>query len=283
MKKDEYIATVIKYVNDKATDVATGNFEQILNALAIERIEKNIYFKLAKYNDIPNNYIEDIHFGCLCKKRSGLKITEGIYCNAYLNNQFKRYFKYKKIDESWQESFLLLVRFYLYFQEATRVNLNNKYFKEWTQTFFTENTWQKVCNLNDFKKVSGIYALVLDEYDKCYIGQAVDIKKRVLEHWRKDSFVTKGIDLFRAKDTTRIYVIPLCLEKLDQSEYDYVSAIPSEYRLNFLQGGSIDFHEKSRTSLFFEDNKIGNSFFETREKYYEYLERKEKEMQHFFE
>lgn len=72
----------------------------------------------------------------------------------------------------------------------------------------------------------------------------------MLEHWRKDSFVTKGIDLFRAKDTTRIYVIPFCLEKLDQSEYDYVSAIPSEYRLNILQGGSIDFHEKSRTSLF---------------------------------
>lgn len=278
MRNDEYTATVIKYVDDEAVDIATGNFKQVVKKLRVEKIEKNVYFKLAAYNDVPYTYVQDIHFGCSCKKRGGLKITQGIYCNAYLNNQFKRYLKDKK---GWGpfESFLLLVRFSLYFYEATQLNPKSKYFSEWTKHFFEDKKWLEVKNLNDFNKISGIYALILDEYAKCYIGQSIDIKRRVISHWRTDSFVTQGIDLFRAKDTTRIFVLPLLGNNLDQAEYDKVGAIPDEYRLNFLQGGSIEYHEKTGKDLLFEDS-LGESLFGAGAVSHN---RMEKEMIHYFE
>lgn len=242
-------ATVVKYVDDKAVATATGTFEEVVEQLNITETRANTYYKLARFNDIPYDYVEDVHFGCLCKKISGLKITEGIYCNAYLNYLFKIYLK----GETSMGTFRHLLYFRSRFQEATQIAKNSENFEEWTQQFFETTTWQKVADLNDFKGTSGLYALILDEYAKCYIGQSENIRKRIPEHWRNDRFVTNGIDLFRAKDTTRIYVIPLSEKELDQNEYNYVGAIPSEYRLNYLQGGTIAFHEAQNTSPLFDD------------------------------
>ena len=82
----EYIATVVKYNKNGVCGIATGTFEEICKVFDVENMTNDIYFKLAQFNDTTYDYIEEKHFGCLCKKRGGLKITEGIYCNAYFNN-----------------------------------------------------------------------------------------------------------------------------------------------------------------------------------------------------
>ncbi len=62
---------------------------------------------------------------------------------------------------------------------------------------------------------------------------------------------TLGIDLFRAKDTTRIYVINS--SHMNPIEYDAVSRIPTINRLNVLLGGTIDYHNETGHPLFFDD------------------------------
>ena len=77
---------------------------------------------------------------------------------------------------------------------------------------------RQIFDLNDCKEMCGIYVLVLDEYKQVYIGQAKDIKKRVMQHWSKqkpfDRLIFGGvnnsvlsIDCFGALDTTRIFVL----------------------------------------------------------------------------
>lgn len=272
----EYVATVVKYDKEGICGVATGTFEQVFEKLDIENMTNDMYFKLYRFNVITYDYIEEEHFGCYCKKRGGLKINEGIYCNAYYNNQIKRYLK----DEEWRkyESFLLLVRFYIFFKEATQLpsEEKKKRFDIWIKNYFRD--WNEVYDLNKYRSISGIYALILDDYAKCYIGQARNIKNRILEHWRKDSFVTQGIDLFRAKDTTRIYAIPLEEKTLDANEFLCVQKIPMEFRLNILQGGSVEFHFSSNTSIFFHDDSD-----EDRKAWLIQQENKEKKLFDFFQ
>ncbi len=250
MGNDLFRATVNKYIDNKMVATATGSFLEIIEKLNITEI-KNTYFKLARYDNVTYDYIEDIHFGCHCKKRGGLKITEGIYCNAYLNYLFKTYLQ----GNNYMNTFSGLVSRYFTFQEAIQNTNKKEDFEKWTQQFFEIPLWKKVTKLNDFNETSGLYALILDEYIKCYIGQAENIKRRILQHWSVDKFFTHGIDLFRAKDTTRIYVIPLSAKELNKNEYCCVCMIPREYRMNLLQGGDMSFHESNNTSPFFEDDK----------------------------
>lgn len=74
--------------------------------------------------------------------------------------------------------------------------------------------FKEIFNLNECKDV-GFYLMVLDEYKQIYIGVSDNIKKRIIEHWRKKPhcliFGNKEtsklyIDSFKALDTTRIYI-----------------------------------------------------------------------------
>lgn len=74
--------------------------------------------------------------------------------------------------------------------------------------------FKEIFNLNECKDV-GFYLMVLDEYKQVYIGVSDNIKKRIIEHWRKKPhcliFGNKEtsklcIDSFKALDTTRIYI-----------------------------------------------------------------------------
>lgn len=104
----------------------------------------------------------------------------------------------------------------------------------------------EVFDLNSCKGVSGIYIMVLDKYKQMYIGQASDIKRRILKHWSTqkpfDRLIFGGvdnsvlsIDSFGALDTTRIYILETL--SLDWSEKKIVNYVPSIYRLNRIGGG----------------------------------------------
>ena len=105
---------------------------------------------------------------------------------------------------------------------------------------------REVLDLDSCKGISGIYIMVLDGYKQMYIGQASDIKRRILKHWstkkpfdrlifgRVDNSIL-SIDSFGALDTTRIFVLETYA--LDVSEKMAVGKIPGIYKLNRIGGG----------------------------------------------
>lgn len=99
---------------------------------------------------------------------------------------------------------------------------------------------RKITNLNDIKGASGIYMLVFDAYNACYIGQAKDMKARILKHW--STGFGSSADMFRALDTTRIFVLPLegdeYRAKVNPMEYYLTKMIPSYTLVNAVVGGS---------------------------------------------
>lgn len=107
---------------------------------------------------------------------------------------------------------------------------------------------KQIFDLNDCKGMCGIYVMVLDEYKQVYVGQAQDIKRRIMHHWSRkkpfDRLIFGGadnsvlsIDCFGALDTTRIFVLETY--SLDSSEKLLVSKMPPHFRLNRIGGGTI--------------------------------------------
>ena len=105
---------------------------------------------------------------------------------------------------------------------------------------------KEIFDLNDCSGIRGIYIMVLDEYKQVYIGQANDIKKRIMTHWSKQKEFDRllcgnlnesvmSIDSFGALDTTRIFV--LATDSIDFYEKDILSKFPPYLKLNRIGGG----------------------------------------------
>ena len=238
-------ASICKDKNRIAT--ATGTIAEIIEKLPDV---PDGYYLLEYYKDLSyQEIVSEKHFGCLCKKRGGLNITESVYCNWLANALIKEARKGVYID-----SFSTVAYWSLLVSGRLEHIPNLDSFSKWSSDFFESGKWKRVVDLNEQKDQSGVYAMLLDKYGLCYIGQAEDIRKRILAHWRVDKMGTLGIDLFRAKDTTRIYVINT--PRMNSNEYKAVSQIPTMNRLNVLHGGTIDYHIETGQPLFFEDYDI---------------------------
>ena len=95
---------------------------------------------------------------------------------------------------------------------------------------------EEIKSIETCKKKTGIYVLVLDEYNVCYIGQSVDVKRRILQHWnKKNYFDGTGIDMFGAYDTTRIFALTCPKDNLDNIEYDMIQTVNEKYTLNVIR------------------------------------------------
>lgn len=105
---------------------------------------------------------------------------------------------------------------------------------------------KQIFDLYDCDKMEGIYILVLDKYKQIYIGQSKDIKRRILQHWRKKKEFDKlicgrinssilSIDVFGCLDTTRIFVLETT--NLDYLENRLLNSINKKYILNRTAGG----------------------------------------------
>lgn len=110
--------------------------------------------------------------------------------------------------------------------------------------------FKNVTNLNDYKGVTGIYIMILDEYKRLYVGIARDIKQRIFQHWGNvmplDRLIFGGveksilsIDSFMRFDTTRILVYPKSgsNEELGELEYQLIRCFSPEFLQNRTDGG----------------------------------------------
>lgn len=196
------------------------------------------------------------HFGVKATSIGGLKLSEESFINSFLNNNIQKYAKQKEYNKTSLSSFTFAYELIHDFWFADRMKtlkqntpegfnaaLNNflRKFKE----------FQKVENLDALKERNGIYLLVLDEYNSCYLGQSNDLRKRIMRHWsRNDYFTGTGIDMFKAKDTTRIYVaFTEGKHQINSLEHQAINYMPARYALNCLSGGDIDYLAENELSL----------------------------------
>ncbi|MEF2978101.1 GIY-YIG nuclease family protein [Subtercola sp. YIM 133946] len=93
-----------------------------------------------------------------------------------------------------------------------------------------------------------IYIMILDDYKQAYIGQSVNLRRRIKGHWagmlQFDRLLwgqphesVLGIDVFRPLDTTRFYAAKT------RNGYDLeeklVGSIRPDYLLNRIGGGQM--------------------------------------------
>ena len=159
-----------------------------------------------------------IHFGI------NIKEDEYLTRENYISN-----YKQEKATHSLDEALENYDKNIAYFEKLTKENFENELNK-----FFTK--FKKFREIHDLNKCdcNGFYVMVLDKYKQVYIGVADNIKKRILQHWRKrpNCLVEKGkdksklcIDSFRALDTTRIFVYADSFFKFEMDLTDRKSVV----------------------------------------------------------
>lgn len=188
------------------------------------------------------------HFGVRVSSIGGFKVSEESFVNSFLNYEVKEYAKYKKSVGNQTIVFNFayeLIHDFWYIDRMKTIKQNTpEKFNSALEGFLKKfKGFQSLKNLNDVKGKKGIYLLVLDEYNVCYLGQTNDIRTRIMRHWsRNDYFTGTGIDMFKAKDTTRIYyALAEGKNKINSLEHRVINEMPSRYTLNCMAGGDIDY------------------------------------------
>lgn len=107
----------------------------------------------------------------------------------------------------------------------------------------------QVQSLAEWDGVEGVYVMVFDEYRQFYVGQSVDLRRRIKAHWSKRKSFDRlllgspydsifPVDELRALDTTRIYAKattnPFDLEQRTEAASD------QRFCLNRMMGGQPD-------------------------------------------
>lgn len=236
--------SIIQYDReDKPICTLTGTFTEIFGRLKETEGEEfpKYYYRVAV---LSQNTMRERgnaeYFGVQITCLGGFKFNIPETLNRYLNRSIKEYAK--GID---QDFLYLLVRYVNYIHKIKRLE-NNTAEKMEEQINKLKKRYRKLVEVKDlsqYREKEGIYILVLDEYHVCYVGQSYDIKKRIMRHWsRQDYFSGTGIDMFKAYDTTRIFVLECSGRRVNINEHHMIDLIDSPYTLNCMTGGDAQYH-----------------------------------------
>jgi len=178
-------------------------------------------------------------------KHFNLDITEkesnNINIKSYLNLNFKNR------DDDFIEEQTKRIKYNYELNMKYFNSLDNKEFNNYLSDFMSKNKFKEVFNLKEYRRVPGIYVLVLDKYKQVYIGLSEKgITERIKQHWnaKKDSErlifgrafnSVLSIDSFGALDTTRVFV--KTEGNLYAIENRIVDEFDNKYLLNRTMGG----------------------------------------------
>lgn len=230
-------------------DTYTGTLKEILDK--IENYHQYYFRITALGKGTVSTRVKETYFGVKISSIGGLKQTEADYLNNFLNYIIRQYNENEYLWSFWD----VINHDLWYLEKMEQLSQNSKSdFTTAINNFLAANIqFTEISNLNTVQGIPGIYLLILDEYNVCYIGQSKNIRKRIMEHWSNSKYFSgTGIDLFKAKDTTRIYVFPMINEEyeyIDCYENVLVNNIPKRFTLNILTGGSIDYLVKNNLSF----------------------------------
>ncbi len=122
-----------------------------------------------------------------------------------------------------------------------------EYFENAVSTMLERNrNLRPVSDLRKWDGAIGLYVMVLDDYRQCYIGQTMDVRRRIKSHWAGTKQFDRllwgavhesviSIDAFRALDTTRIFAARTV--NADELETRIVNKFPADLLLNRINGG----------------------------------------------
>lgn len=232
----------------------TGTFTAIFDS--IHNFEHYYYRVTALGKTDRQGRLYTEHFGVRTSSLGGFKLSEESFINSYLNHNVQEYAKQKAQDTPYPFDFNFayeLIHDFWFTDRLKTVKQNtSEGFNSALDNFLRKfKEFRQLDNLNDVKGKKGIYLLVLDEYNICYLGQAYDIRKRIMRHWsRNDYFTGTGIDMFKAKDTTRIFfALTEKKRSINSLEHRAISGMPSRYTLNCMAGGDIDYLAENKLSI----------------------------------
>ena len=196
------------------------------------------YYRLDPFNRCPRGKKSVEHFGVMVSNEGSNSFDMGIYSNQFLNYLLS----FCETPQELLRYMNLNLKFHYEKIEALSLLDHDSFDKELSSFLSSVQFFGEIYDLSEVKDCSGLYLMVLDDYASCYIGQSKNIKTRIQQHWKKMNYGTIGIDMFKALDTTRIYV--LCTSRevtqhmIDKLEYMFIHTIDSKYLLNQLGGGS---------------------------------------------
>ncbi len=220
------------------------------------------YFDFGEYE---NN--RQFHFGVLIKVSERSKLTRENYCTPtnkcrkshteWLKDRVKydgwripnsTYADFEHYSDEWVQAQYEDCMLNYDYNMAYFSKLDFLDFDKTLKNFVSENKFKQIEDLNEVDGTVGFYILVLDEYKQVYIGQALDIKRRILQHWSaKKSFdrlifgtvetSVLSIDSFGALDTTRIFYKKRTNKNIHEQEEQLVAAFDDQYTLNRIAGG----------------------------------------------
>lgn len=245
---------------DNLIDTISCNFKELVS---YDNFHK-YYYRYAKYADTPKSS-KIIHFNVQTKTMNNGYFSEADYFNRYLNYAVKEY--YKNSGQYFYDEFHSTICRKQWFErrKGERGNVSREGFlNNLQQVLDKHNKLVEITDLAECNGMNGLYILVLDDINQCYVGQSKNIRQRIMKHWsRADYFTGTGIDLYCAKDTTRIYVCEY-RERRDQGEYELIHEFRPDYLLNTLAGslGYLLSESKDITLRRNEESREYNNFHE---------------------
>lgn len=224
----------------------TGTFTSIFDN--IPNFERYYYRITALGKNDVQGRVSSKHFGVRVTSIGGFNVSEESFINSFLNNDVKEYAEFKASGDAREIDFNFayeMIHDFWFIDRMKTMRQNTaEGFNSALACFLGKfKEFQPLENLNDVQNKNGIYLLVLDEYNICYLGQSNNIRKRIMCHWsRNDYFTGTGIDMFKAKDTTRIYyALTDGKRKTNSLEHRAINEMPARYMLNSMAGGDIDY------------------------------------------
>ena len=121
---------------------------------------------------------------------------------------------------------------------------DNEYYYDFLNTILDRYSYngaslfQDVQDLNKYENMAGIYILSFEQERKMYIGQTKKcLKTRIVQHFNKpQSEFDKSHSL---QDVTKIFVLSVPVQFLDQVEIDCIASVPSQMLFNVFAGGDL--------------------------------------------
>ena len=219
--------------SDELINEYVGTFENIFKK--IDNYE-NYYYRFKKYKDSSIKRVEASHFGIGIVDRGSFYIDEADIMNRRLNYYLNNLYVIKD-DKKFIPNHLLNdlaylcydYKIYLERYKERDLDLFNNDFDKFKKRF---KGFVEVKDLNEYNRTKGILIMVLDDYRSFYVEKSDNIKMSVEIHWSKDDYYAgHGIDLFKAKDTTAIYVYKDS-ENIDDLYQEIISDDFYKYSLN---------------------------------------------------
>lgn len=232
------VMSIIQYdSNDHPVQLLTGSFKTVFSQ--IEDFTKYYYRIAALKQNTIRERVKTEYFGVGTSSIGGLKFDIAEAMNRYLNYLVKQHAK----NES-ENFFYVLCHFQWYSRLIQNLKKNNAEQLEEQINKIKEYypKLHEIKDLNEYHKQSGIYILILDDYHVCYVGQAQNIRQRVMQHWSRSNYFTgTGIDLFKPYDTTRIFILTCEENEINQLEHRIVDMVDACYLLNRFAGGKVQY------------------------------------------